>query len=198
MKTTPLAILVCVLALCLQASARAGLYDDANKDIKTGDIANQDYWFTKFDMMMLDLALQQHQPEGRIGLELASTINRLKDLTKAYPNHEDLKKWLARAEEINAKIDPNAQRGTPFNAGCPWDEANFAQLWVNFNYSKMLLDAKDYEKAYTMLTNVMQNYDIMLKPDRMKDYPADLRTWVTDHKAEADKMMVLAKDKTRR
>ena len=52
------------------------------------------------------------------------------------------------------------------------------------------------EQAYSMLTNVMQNYNIMLKPDRMKDYPEDLRKWVTDSKPEADKMMELAKSKT--
>jgi hypothetical protein len=49
-----------------------------------------------------------------------------------------------------------------------------------------------------MLTNVIQNYDILLKPDRMKDYPDDLRKWVTDNKTEADKMVALCKDKTHR
>ena len=62
----------------------------------------------------------------------------------------------------------------------------------------MLLDAKNYELAYTMLTNVMQNYNIMLAPDRMKDYPDDLRKWVVDSKPEADKMFALAKEKTKR
>ena len=67
---------------------------------------------------------------------------------------------------------------------------------MNWHFAKMLLDAKDYEQAHLMLTNVMQNYDIMLKPDRMKDYPDDLRKWVVDSKPEADKMMALSKEKT--
>jgi hypothetical protein len=184
------------LALFLQP-ARAGLYDDEAKAVTTGDIADQDYWFAKFDMTMLDLALKQHQPEGKIGLNLVSTTGRLKDLVKKYPKHEELKKWLAHAEDVAKKVDPNANRGASFNAGCPWDESNFAQLWVNFHFSQMLLEKKDYEQARSMLGNVIQNYDIMLKPDRMKDYPEDLRKWVEDNKAEADKMMALAKEKTR-
>jgi len=185
-----------VVLMAVPRMSAAGLYDGDTKDVTTGDLCDQDYWFAKFDNMMLDLAIAQRQPEGRIGLELAMSINRLNDLIKKYPKHEDLKKWKEHAEEVQKKIDPNAQRGTPFNAGCPWEESNYAQLWVNFHYSKMLLDAKDYEKARSMLQNVMQNYDIMLKPDRMKDYPEDLRKWVVDNKPEADKMMALAKSKT--
>ncbi|HEY4330821.1 MAG TPA: hypothetical protein VGN88_13855 [Phycisphaerae bacterium] len=188
--------MVLLAGLGLQRFATAALYDDETKGVTGGDIADQDYWWAKFDATMLDLALKQHQPEGRIGLNVATSINRLNDLIKKYPKDEDFPKWKAHFEEVQKKIDPNAQRGVPFNAGCPWEEANYAQLWVNWHYSKMLLDNKDYEKAHLMLQNVMQNYDIMLKPDRMKDYPDDLRQWVIDSKPEADKMMALAKSKT--
>ena len=37
----------------------------------------------------------------------------------------------------------------------------------------------------------------MLKPDRMKDYPEDLRKWVVDSKPEADKLYKAVKEKTR-
>ena len=201
LRTSSAALFASALLLLVSLSARpthAGLYDDEKLTITTGDIADQDYWWAKFDNTMLDLAIKQHQPEGRISVDLASSINRLNDLVKKYPKHEELKKWLAHAEEINKKIDPNAPRGASFNTDCPWDEANYAQLWVNFHYAKMLIDAKDYETAYSMLTNVMQNYDIMLKPDRMKDYPDDLRKWVVDNKAEADKMVATVKEKTSR
>jgi hypothetical protein len=171
------------------------LYDDG-KNTTTGDLMDQDYWFAKFDRDMLELAIKQHQPEGRIDLNLASSINRLNDLIKKYPKDEDLPKWRGRAMEVQKKINPNASRSTAFNAGMPWEESNYAQLWVNWHFAKMLLDAKDYGQAHLMLTNVMQNYDIMLKPDRMKDYPDDLRKWVVDSKPEADQMMALAKSKT--
>jgi len=181
--------------LILGQPLRAGLYGDPGKDIATGDLNDQDYWWTKYDIMMLDLALKQQQPEGRIAFNLASTQKRLDDLTTKYPKHEELKKWKAHVDDVVSKIDPNAPRGTYFKVGMPWEESNFAQLWVNFHYAQTLIAANDYEQAYSMLTNVMQNYDIMLKPDRMKDYPEDLRKWVTDNKPEADRMMALCKEK---
>lgn len=165
-----------------------GLYDDDTKDQKTGDLADQDYWFAKFDANMLELALKQRQPEGRIGLNLVSSIKKLDELVKKYPKHEEIKKWRDRALEIQKKINPDANRNEYLNPNCPWEEANYAQLWVNFNLSKMLYEAKNYEKAKLYMDNVMRNYDIMLKPDRMKEYPEDLSKWVTDHKEEADKM----------
>jgi len=165
----------------------AGLYADDAKNVEKGELNNQDYWWTKFDMMMLDLAIKQRQPEGRIGLNLASTLRRLDDLVKKYPKHEEIKKWKEHAEEIERKIDPNASRGTYFNPGCPWEEANFAQLWVNYHWARAAVKENDYNTALSCMQNVMQNYEIMLKPDRMKNYPDDLRKWVEDTKPDADK-----------
>jgi hypothetical protein len=192
-----------LVAVGASPAARAegkGLYADKNKDseLTKGDIANQDYWFAKFDNMMLDLAIDQHQPEGKIGLELVSSIERLKKLSEQYPKHEEIKKWKEHAEEVQKKIDPNAPRNVSFNPGCPWDESNFAQLWVNWHYGKMLYEAKDYNLANTMFSNVAQNYEIMLKKDRMKEYPEDLRKWVEDSKAEFDKMYAASKKHTNR
>jgi hypothetical protein len=124
-----------------------------------------------------------------------STSNRLNDLAKAYPNHEQIKEWKEKVEKIQAKIDPNANRGESFKPGCPWDESNFAQLWVNFHHAKLLAEKKDYEKAHGLMQNVMQNYEIMMKPDRMKDYPEDLKKWVEDNKPEAEKFMKELKEK---
>ncbi len=198
MKTPLLSFSLALLlaASTLSLAAPQGLYDSNDKDITTGELANQDYWWAKFDDMMLDLAVKQHQPEGRIDLNLASTTRRLDDLLKKYPKHEELKKFKEHADSIHSKINPDAPRNAAFNPGCPWEEANFAQLWVNFHYAKVLIAKNDFNTAYSMLQNVMQNYNIMLKPDRMKDYPEDLRKWVTDNKAEADKMFALAKEKS--
>ena len=55
--------------------------------------------------------------------------------------------------EIDKKIDPNAMRSASFDARCPWDESNYAQLWVNWHYAKMLLEKKQYGEARSMLTN---------------------------------------------
>jgi len=195
MKTFPLGVSLAIVLVAGLVPLRAGLYDGNDKDITKGELADQDYWWAKFDDMMLDLAVKQKQPEGHIDVNLASTRNRLNDLLKKYPKHEELIKFKAHADDIHSKIDQNAPRGASFNPGCPWDEANFAQLWVNFHYAQTLIAKNDYNTAYSMLQNVRQNYDIMLKPDRMKEYPEDLRKWVTDNKAEADKMYALCKDK---
>jgi hypothetical protein len=180
------------------ALLKAGLYGDEAKNTTSGELNDQDYWWTKFDAMMLDIALKQHQPEGRIGLNLASSSKRLDDLAKKYPKHEEIQKWKQHAEEVQSKIDPNADHGKPFGPECPWDESNFAQLWVNLHWARVAFDAKDYTTALSCLQSVMQNYEIMLRPDRMKDYPEELRKWVVDSKPEADNLYKAVKEKTNR
>ena len=117
------------------------------------------------------------------------------DLQKKFPKHEEIKKWRAHFEDVQAKINPDASRGASFGPECPWDESNFAQLWVNFHWAKIAADQKDWPTALSCLQNVRQNYAIMLAPDRMKNYPEDLRKWVTDSKPEADKLAALIKEK---
>jgi hypothetical protein len=172
-----------------------GLYGDEGKNATSGDLNNQDYWWAKFDAMMLELAIKQHQPEGRIAVDVAISIRRLDDLTKKYPKHQEIAKWKARAMEVESKINPNADRRAQFTQECPWDEANFAQLWVNLHWAKVAYDAKDYATALSDMQNVMQNYQIMLAPDRMKNYPEDLRKYVIDSKPDADKLYKAIKEK---
>ena len=189
-------ITAAVLALLAIPSGRSqGLYGDEGKNVTSGDLNNQDYWWAKYDAMMLELAIKQHQPEGHIAVDLAGSIRRLEDLSKKYPKHQEIAKWKARAEEVDSKINPNADRRTSFGPECPWDESNFAQLWVNLHWAKVAYDAKDYTTALSDMQNVMQNYPIMLAPDRMKDYPEDLRKYVIDSKPDADKLYKAIKEK---
>lgn len=169
-------------------SASAGLYGDPGKDAKSGDLNDQDYWWTKYDMTMLDLCMKQHQPEGRIGLNLASTDRRLDDLVRKYPQHQGLKDWKKQVTDTIGQINPNASRSESWKPGCPWDEANFGQAWVNWRHLHMQLDENDREHAYSLLLNVKQNFDLLLKPGRMDDYPPELKKWVTDTAPEADKL----------
>lgn len=198
MKLNSVATLLLAVAAfgCLFVPARgAGLYADEGKDVTSGDLNSQDYWWTKFDAMMLDLALKQHQPEGRIGVNVAIALRRLDDLAKKYPKHTGIQQWKARFEEIQAKINPDANRGLPFGPECPWDEANFAQLWVNLHWAKLLVDQKDWNNAKPILNNVRDNYRIMTAPERMKNYPDDLRQWVVTAKPEMDRLSAIAKSK---
>jgi hypothetical protein len=195
MRAFIIAVLVAGCLAFVPSTVSAGLYGD-DKDIKTGDLNDQDYWWTKFDMMMLDLALKQKQPEGKIGYNLISTQSKLKDLSKKYPNHDGIKLWQKKVDEVNARIDPNANRSESFKPGCPWDEANFAQMWVNYNWAKQKAELGDRDGAMSLLQNVKQNAEILTKPDRMKDYPNDLREWVIATKADADKMYLDLKSKS--
>lgn len=189
------AVVLAGIAILAAGAVRGGLYDGGAKDITGGDLNDEDYWNVKYNMLMLDYALAQHQPEGKIGLNLATVGPQIDDLLKKYPKHEDLLKWKTKVADVLKAIDPNAQRGVAFNPGCPWDEANLQQLWVAFHYAKTLLDAKDYEAAHTKLNSYKENYEILSKPDRMKDYPDDLRKFVLDSKADADKMDALDREK---
>ena len=184
--------------LVIPSGSAQGLYGDPGKDVKSGDLNNQDYWWSKYDAMMLELAIKQHQPEGRIAVDVEIFLRRLADLSKKYPDHQEIAKWKARAEEVAAKINPNADRRSAFTPECPWDESNFAQLWVNLHWAKVAFDAKDYTTALSCMQNVMQNYQIMLAPDRMKHYPEDLRKYVVDSKPDADKLYKAVKEKTNR
>ena len=196
MKPTVSHLLALVLVAFFASIARGGLYDDEAKEATTGDLNNQDYWWAKYDAMMLELAIKQHQPEGRIGVNLASSIRRLNDLEKQFPKHEGIKKWKQRAVEVEKKIDPDARRGDYFGPNCPWEESNFAQAWVNYHHGKMQYAAKDYEHAFGLFQNVKQNFKILLVPDRMKEYPEDLRKWVEDHRDDVDKTYAELKEKT--
>jgi hypothetical protein len=186
-------------ALITIPSGRAqGLYGHDGKNVTYGDLNSQDYWWSKYDAMMLELAIKQHQPEGHIAVDDEIFLRRLGDLSKKYPKHQEIARWKARAEEVEAKINPNADRRSFFGPDCPWDEPNFAQLWVNLHWAKVAFDAKDYTTALSCMQNVMQNYPIMVAPDRMKNYPEDLRKYVVDSKPDADKLYKAVKEKTNR
>src|SRR5262249_3508931 len=115
--------IACALALVMAPPAHGQLYGD-KKELTQGELNEQDYWWAKFDDMMLDLALEQHQPDGAIGLQLVSMQRRLDDLAKKYPKHEDVKRWKEHADQAQKKIDPNADRHASFRPECPWNEAN--------------------------------------------------------------------------
>lgn len=186
-----------LLAGNLRSAPPGGLYGDDEKDKTTGDLDSQDYWWTKYDMMMLDYAIKQRQPEGKIGLELASTQNRLNDLVKKYPNHKTLAEWKQKVDGVVAKIDPNAPRGASFNPGCPWDEANFGQAWVNFGWSKLLIEKGQVNQAQGLLQNVTYNLGLLTQTeDRLKNYPEELKKWVVETKPVAEKMYAELKAKT--
>jgi hypothetical protein len=176
----------CALTLCCTLpAARAALHDAGPKSTVTGELNEQDYWWAKFDAMMLEVALKQHQPDGRLGVKLAAASKRLDELTRKYPGHPEIQKWKTRVAEVQAKLDPKADAGT-FGPECPWDDSAFAELWVDLHRARAALHAHDYDTAASCMKDVRQKYEVLLQPGRMKDYPDNLRKWISASRLEAN------------
>jgi len=186
--------LVALVAAIFPCSAYAGLYGDG-KDQTTGDLDNQDYWWSRYDDMMLDKAIQLHEPEGRIGINVAIAQRRLDDLSAKFPKHEEIKKMKAHFDDVASHIDPNASRSESFSKECPWDEANFAQLWVNLHWAQSAYKERDFSAARSCLQNVEQNYGFLLAPGRTDHYPDDLKKWLVENKPVADQLYAEVKKK---
>jgi hypothetical protein len=145
--------------------------------------------------MMLDKAIQLHEPEGRIGINVAIAQRRLDDLSTKFPKHEEVRKMKTHFDDVASHIDPNASRSEYFSKDCPWDESNFAQLWVNLHWAQSAFKERDFSTARSCLQNVEQNYGFMLAPGRMDHYPEDLKKWVIDNKSTADQLYAEVKQK---
>jgi hypothetical protein len=139
---------------------------------------------------MLEEAIKTRQPEGRISVNIGSSLRRLNDLEKKYPKHEEIKKWKARFEEVDKKIDPNANRGASFKPGFPWDMSNFAQAWVNFQWGKMAADSGDIQRAVGLYQNVVYNLNLIAeRPELFDTMPEEYKKWAADKRPEAQKIL---------
>jgi len=194
-----LVAIVCLAALGFNAAAeeKKGLYADEGKDKTTGDLKDQDYWWAKWDAKCLEDAIKTRQPEGPISVNVAIALRRLEPLVKKYPKHEDLKKWQARFQEIEKKLDPNANRRDSWKPGFPWDMSNYAQAWVNWHYGKMLADDNDVEQAISMYQNVVQNLKLISeKEDSLfKELPEECHKFVQENKPKAEQILADLKKK---
>jgi len=173
--------LVAVFALggtAALAADHAGLYADEAQKVTQGELNNQDYWWARFDAMMLEEGIRTHQPEGHLSIDLASSLRRLDALAQRYPQHAEIRQWKTRAEAVNAKIDPDHDRRAPYKPGFLWSEANYAQAWVNWHWAQTAVAQHETQRARGLLRNVVQNLALLNRPHRMDDYPAEIRRWV--------------------
>lgn len=196
MKLNLLLALLLTFFLSMTLSPRSvladgkGLYADDTKDKTSGDLDDQDYWWSKWDAKMLEEAIKTRQPEGRIAVAVGGSLRRVNDLAKKYPKHEEIQKWKARFEEVDKKIDPNANRGESFKPGFPWDMSNFAQAWVNFQWGKMAADSGDVSRAVGLYQNVVYNLKLIAEhPDLFDTMSDEYKKWAADHRTEAEKIL---------
>jgi hypothetical protein len=177
------AVVCGLLALSLgNRLAFAGLYDDDKTKITQGDIKDIDYWNTKWNMERLEEAIKSRQPEGAIAVEVGSLVRNLDDLVKNYPNHEGIKKWRARAGEVQDKLDPNANRSESFREGCLWAEGNYRLAYATYGAGKMAAADKNWEDANGWLKMASENLgfleDRLKKQDRVANWPPEFADWI--------------------
>jgi hypothetical protein len=162
--------------------AFAGLYDNDKAKVTQGDVKDIDYWNTKWNMERLEEAIQSHQPEGAIAVEVGSLVRNLDDLLKTYPNHEGIKTWRARAGAVQDKLDPNANRSESFREGCLWAEGNYRLAYATFGAGKMAVADKDWESAHDWLKMASENLgfleDRLKKQDRVANWPPEFVAWI--------------------
>ena len=172
--------------------ALAQLYASDATSVKSGDLMDRDYWRAKWDSMRLDEAIKERQPEGAILLAVIGQTQLLDDLIKKYPNDQDFKVWKEHAEAIKGKISPDANRSEGFKPGSLWNEINYREAYVNYNYAKVAIAKQDWATAHDGLNYAKMNLsplvDRIKKDDRVSAWPAGAATWVQDASADVAKM----------
>jgi hypothetical protein len=183
------AVVLAVTFLAAGFAARADLYDD-DKKVTSGDLKDLDYWHTKFYHLMLEAALKAKQPEYLVGNLAAVHERSLNDLIKKYPKHEDLKKWLALAEDVQKRVNKNADRLAKWKPDFEyWDNTHYRQVWVNMNLAKMHADAKEWPDAASRYAFALDNADKLVTHEEwMKNWPEDVVKWVKDTHEQAEKL----------
>ena len=194
-----LAIATVVAAGVEMPAARAALYSDDATSVTGGPLLDRDYWRASWDSMRLEDALKERQPEGAILIAVIGQIQLLDELIKKYPNDADFKKWKARAEEIKAKIDPDADRRAEFKPGCLWNEGNYKEAYVNVNYAKTAIDKQDWAAAKDGLNYAERNLGFLRQRiknnDRVAAWPPGAADWVTQASEEVAKETELVNSK---
>lgn len=168
------------------------LYESDSAGVKGGELLDRDYWRARWNSTRLDEAIQQRQPEGAILMEVIGQRQLCDELIKKYPNDQDFKTWKAHAEQIEGKINPNANRREGFKPGCLWSEINYRESYVNYNYAKVAIQKKDWAAAKDGLSYAERNLtslvDRVKKDDRVAAWPDGAAKWVQDTWAELPKM----------
>lgn len=180
--------------LCLSPVARLaadGLYDDDNK-ITSGDIKDISYWRLKWTMDRLEEAIKSRQPQGRIAVEVGSSLRSADDLIKMYPMHGGLKKWRERLAEVDKKIDPNANRQEAFREGCLWAEGNYELAYASLGAAKTAAAQKNWEDARGWVRQGLQNLgfleDRLKKGERVANWSPEFIAWIKEARPEGEKL----------
>lgn len=126
-----------------------GLYDDLNAAVVSGDADSKEYWYARFASEKLEEALKSRQPEGAVRDFLPEAIAAHDAALKVFPNHLDVKKWKARALEVQKKIDSKA-RLSNWRSDFPWGDDRFMQGWVEVNWARLARGQNLWDTVHTL------------------------------------------------
>ena len=164
-----------------------GLYDQTDAALTSGELPLLDYWRAHFDATMLETAVTTRQPEGRIGLELASAIRLLDSLLARYPRHERLLGWRTRATAIAKQVDPNAARSSAFTGACLWGEHSYREAWVNLECARVARAHAEHALARDCERTARQKLESLHRRvtagESIEGWPAEALTWIRDRHA---------------
>jgi hypothetical protein len=166
-----------------------GLYDDAA--ITSGDVSDRDFVNAKVDYERLEDALKLRQSERVVDGALQSLNSSLETALKSYPDHEEVKKWKARSDEIGAKIskDPQGQDETPkFRDN--WGQYVYPTLG-NYLRAKGFAREEQWEDAWKTANEYLEDFDFITK-DNYEKNPQMTDDWKKRYAAYAVEMKALA------
>ena len=164
-----------------------GLYDQSDANLNQGELPLLDYWRARFDATMLETAIATRQPEGRIGLELASAIRLLDSLLTRYPRHQELIAWRARAAAVSKQIDQNATRSAAFTGRCLWGEHSYREAWVNLECARVARAEDDAALARDCERTARQKLEYLHRRiaanDNIEGWPPEALAWIRERYA---------------
>jgi hypothetical protein len=159
-----------------------GLYDDDNAAVTEGDQNNKEFWYARAYAEALDMALKQKQPEGAIKDFLKEVIKAQDEALAIYPQHAGLKKAKEKAENIQKKINPNADWAS-WKTGWPWDTP-FVHGWVEYNWSKTAKGAGDWSTVYDQSRAADNHLGDYGAKKHYNGWSDDLKKWVDNAHTE--------------
>ena len=162
-----------------------GLYDDDNAAVTSGDQNNKEYWNARAYAEALDFALKSRQPEGAIKDFIKEVIKAQDEALKTYPAHETLKKQKEKAENIQKKINANADWAN-WKQPWPWNDSGYFNGWVEYYWSKAALAAGDWSTVYEQTRSAGNHLGDYGAKRVYKGWPDDMKKWVDDAKNEVD------------
>jgi hypothetical protein len=158
-----------------------GLYDD-EAPITSGSLGDGKFKTANRLYDEFEDALKMRQPEAVVAKALEQLKYKLPDVIAKYPEHEEVKKWKARAEQSGAKISKTPESGRATDAYM----ANWSQpaetLWNRYHDAKGYAYDGQFRDAPKWAQDYVSEYENYTAPGSTHFLAADYRPVSDDWK----------------